>query len=121
MTVSMLPSNPKPNNQISHDWKPNVEILRFGDGYTQRNVQGIRAQTKTYTLQYDNLTLAERNTIYDFITERLGAVAFGFQFLGEASTRIFICYDGVRETRNAGNFFNLEFTMEEVADIDTVV
>ena len=121
MPVPKLPVNPLPNNEISHDWTPQVEIIRFGDGYTQRYKKGIKAETKEYTLQYSNLTLAERNTIYDFVTARQGAEAFAFKFLGEANYRIFICHDGVRERRMAGNFFDLEFTMEEVRDVDTVI
>jgi phage-related protein len=121
MAVNMLPTNPLPNNEISHDWTPNVDIIRFGDGYTQRHVQGIKAETKTYTLQYSSLTKAERDTIYNFITARAGAIAFGFKFLGEPAARIFICYDGVKERRLPGQFFDLEFEMEEVKDIDTVV
>lgn len=121
MPVNMLPSNPLPNNQIDHQWTPNTEVVRFGDGYTQRNVSGINAEVKQYTLQYESLTQTERNTIYNFITSRKGQVAFGFQFYNEGSPRIFVCYDGIRETRHAGNFFDLEFTMEEVKDIDTVI
>jgi phage-related protein len=120
MALQKLPTTPYPNTQLDHEWVPNTEVIRFGDGYTQRYTLGINAETKTYTLQYTNLTKTERDTIYNFIVNRKGRQAFAFQLFGETAWKFFICYDGLRETVHSGQFYDLEFTMEEVKDIDTV-
>lgn len=121
MPVNMLPSPPYPDDSISHEWQPEVEVIKFGGGYSQRNVRGITPGNLSYTLKYQNLTKAERDIIYNFIVARKGSIGFGWKRLTDASAKIYICPEGIREVIKHDLFFDLEFTIEQVNDLDTIV
>ena len=53
--------------------RPNVQRIQFGDGYEQRVAFGINTQPKNWSLQFNNRTDAERDTILTFLRAR-GAV-----------------------------------------------
>lgn len=110
------PQDPLPDGEVTHERTPNVEVVQFGDGYTQRYKEGINTVASTYRMQWSNLYASERNVIYNFV-EQLGGQAFYYQFLTDESPRLFIAPNGVREIRKNGEFFDIEVEWQEVFDL----
>lgn len=110
------PTTPPADGEIPHEYKPTMEIISFGDGYTQRHISGINSQVATWTLSYTNLTATEKLVITDFIDDLKGD-SCEYQLIEEASPRLFIIPDGYRETRYNGEFFDLQVTLVEVHDL----
>lgn len=119
--VPALPQEPVPDEPVEHEWTPNVDLIQFSRGKMQRRIQGVHSETPSYTMTYSNLTLAERNLIYNFIVARNGGESFSYRFHTEANPRLFIAPGGIQETRKVDGFYDLQFTMQEVFDLDIVV
>ena len=57
-------------------YKPRVRRVAFGDGYEQRQGDGINTQPATWDLQFQNRTDTEAATITDFLELRAAVEAF---------------------------------------------
>ena len=66
--------------------QPNIKIVRYADGFEQRQLIGIAAHQnpKNYSLKFENITEAESDTIEYFLNERvLDQASFTFTPPGE--------------------------------------
>lgn len=56
--------------------KPSVRVSKFGDGYEQRQANGLNTQPKTWTLKFSLRTDTEANAITDFLTTQAAVSSF---------------------------------------------
>lgn len=93
--------------------KVEFSVIRaqFGDGYSQRIISGLNNARDTWTVVFDNLTIADATTIEDFIRDTNAVDTFDWTPPGEVSPKKFTCdpqslsvapaIGGVVETLNA--------------------
>jgi len=62
-----------PDYGASYEIKPSVRVAKFGDGYEQRQANGLNPQAKTWSLQFPSRSDAEASAISAFLAAR-GAV-----------------------------------------------
>lgn len=65
-----------PDNGCTYEVKPNVRVVKYGDGYEQRQANGINTQPKTWNLKFSVRTDAEAYTIVSFLEARNATEAF---------------------------------------------
>lgn len=65
-----------PSRGIQSSSKPRVTIAQFGDGYSQRKLDGINAVVKEWNLNFINKENAEAEAILAFFETKAGAEAF---------------------------------------------
>lgn len=99
--------NPAPSFSLSASHKPKIRMLNFGDGYIQRVRDGINNDPETIKLKWKNLTQAEHDTLWAFITARGGDQAFMYTVPWKASgntEKKYIFLDYARERAEAGAY-----------------
>ena len=90
---------------------PTVKVIKFGDGYEQRQGSGINRQPRKYSLTFKRVK-AEIDVIDDFLKARGAIDAFSYAHPGQ-STGAFVCREWTR-TDVAYRFDSLSATFEEV-------
>lgn len=105
-----------PDNEIQGEFVPTVGVLQFGDGYMHRQVDGINAHRRTWTLTFENIYENEYNMLVKFIEGTKGAEAFLYKFIYEDDTRMVIAPEGYTHTQKSGGFFDLSVMIQEVND-----
>lgn len=89
------------------DWKnalqrtPRTLVAQFGDGYSQRQADGLNANPKAFQLKFENRSNTEADNIEDFLTARGGWEAFDWTDPDGDSGK-YICkqWERVREQYN---------------------
>jgi phage-related protein len=66
----------QPSYNSSEDHTPRVLTASFGDGYSQRSLDGINNDPGLFNLVWTNLLDAESDNIVNFLSARAGVVAF---------------------------------------------
>ncbi len=79
------------------DRRPEVDVMQFGDGYTQTSASLPTHITARYRARFTNRALADIDAIDAFLTERAGHKTFTFTAPGEAAPRTWTCEDWSRE------------------------
>lgn len=64
--MDTLPANPSPDVNIKRTRKPNLKIVKFGDGYSQRNTFGLNQVAMEGSLSWSNINEAEKIILEDF-------------------------------------------------------
>lgn len=90
-------------------------IAPYGDGYTQRVADGINYIVEKITLQWDNLSIANADTIENFIRPLLKITYFNYTLPGEGSAKKFVCQEMTRRKNSYGNDA-INLTLEQVFD-----
>lgn len=57
-------------------YRPRVRVVRFADGYEQRQADGINVRAETWDLTFSNRTQAESGAIQTFLEARNAVEAF---------------------------------------------
>ena len=65
-----------PSTSFGSDSTPRVLRAQFGDGYSQRTVDGINAINKQWNVAFNNRTLEESLAIVTFFIDKAAAEAF---------------------------------------------
>lgn len=65
-----------PDNGCTYEVKPNVRVAKYGDGYEQRQANGLNTMPKTWNLRFSVRTDAEANTIVSFLEAQASVLAF---------------------------------------------
>jgi len=89
---------------------------KFGDGYSQRAGDGLHGKQTDWTVLFENLEIADSDTIRDFLDARGGVEAFLWTPPNDVE-RKFVCqtFSGPRPT---GHFTRtIRATFREVFDI----
>jgi phage-related protein len=83
------PVDPDPGYRRGN--KPRVLEADFGDGYSQRAVDGINLNRREIDLKWTNLYKEEKEYIDGFLKDRKGQEAFFYQFPDETAPRAYTC------------------------------
>lgn len=77
MVYSVFPTSvPGPSYPIDKQSEPRIKKVAFGDGYTQQAPDGLNSIMYTWSLNWEVLTTAEKNTIEAFIVSMGGYQTF---------------------------------------------
>lgn len=71
--------------------RPRVRAVAFGDGYEQRQGDGINTQPQVWTLQWQNRDNSETGAIKSFLAARAGVEAFDWTPPNEAAAIKVVC------------------------------
>ena len=93
--------------------KPQVRSIQFGSGYSQRAQFGINQDPKVWTLQWDNRTATDANTIEDFLEARKGVESFAWTPPDDTTSYRWICQEWTK-TMPYSNLFNISATFIQV-------
>lgn len=80
-----------PDFGVSAGYAPRVRVVAFGDGYEQRQADGINARTDTWDLTFQSRTNADTAAILQFLELRAGVEAFDWTPPNEASAIRVVC------------------------------
>lgn len=117
MTAIVFTPSPAPSFPLSDAHKPKVDLVNFGDGYTQRVKSEINNDMEQITLTWENLTQTEFDTIWAFFVARGGVEPFTYTmpFSGAGSAKLYFCSTFQRDKGDAGVYkitANLQQTVE---------
>ena len=90
MTIQTFPiANPIYNTRI--DSNPEVNVVKFGDGFEQRLTEGLNQNPLTVNLVFEVASSVANNAI-SFLNDRItDGAAFNYTLPGETSPRKFVC------------------------------
>lgn len=71
--------------------KPRVRAVAFGDGYQQRQGDGVNTQPQVWSLQWQNRNTAETGAIKAFLAARAGVEAFDWTPPNESTPIRVVC------------------------------
>lgn len=100
-----------PDYDATLNTKPRVRVIKFGDGYEQRQGEGINRQPRTYTLTFKR-PYAEIDAIAAFLYARGGLESFDYTH-PRRQPGVFVCREWVR-TSLARGVDSMAATFEEV-------
>lgn len=80
-----------PDYNASRATEPRVKAVRFGDGYEQRQADGINTIREQWSLTFSNRDLAEADAIDAFLTAQAGVENFDWIPPRESVAKKFIC------------------------------
>lgn len=90
---------------------PVVKVIKFGDGYEQRQASGINRQPRKFLLTFKRETV-EIDAIEAFLSARGAIDAFSYSHPGQ-SAGVFVCREWTR-TNIARGISELSAAFEEV-------
>jgi len=97
-TFTTVPSFSSPESSA-----PKVRKVSLGDGYEQRVAMGINNDPKTWRLQFNNRTDADRDTIRNFLEARKGSEAFDWTTPWGQAGRKWVCEEWSIDPTNCNN------------------
>lgn len=68
-----------------------VDVMRFGDGYSQRSPQGINNGLRNWEVSFDDISLTDADAIVNFFRAKMGSVSFTFRPTGYAVDVHVVC------------------------------
>lgn len=80
-----------PSKSFTKSVKPRVINAQFGDGYSQRMINGINSITREWSVSFNSKSLSVANSIESFLVARKGVEGFLWVPPGEATTYAVIC------------------------------
>jgi len=87
---------------------------QFGDGYRQTAPDGINNRIDTWSINYENLSTADRDTLWVFL-DLVGAFdTFTWQAFGDAATKTWRITGDISESYNSGGIYSVSFRAEQV-------
>lgn len=88
---------------------------QFGDGYEQDAPDGTNNIIDTWTINYENLNITDRNTLVAFLDSQGGWTTWTWQAINDTVVKNWkITKDGWSETVVAGNISSISFTATQV-------
>lgn len=114
MALPNLSSVLPPSLPLSFDEVPRVIGPQFGDGYTQRSLDGLNALDSTMEVSWEPITKVERDQVINFLRARQGISAFTFTLDGE--TRTFVAPQW-NSTKISANHYKVSAQFKRVFDL----
>lgn len=93
--------------------KPNVNPVKFGDGYEQRAAFGLNTNPKVWDLKFANRTISDIDAIEAFLDTQQAVQSFSWTPPRETDAVIVVCRQWQRSYDNA-SFDSLTATFEQV-------
>ena len=100
MPLPSLNSVVVPSLPLSFEEVPRVIGPEFGDGYTQRALDGLNHLDQTMEVLWEPITKAERDHVINFLRARQGVSAFTYTLDGETRTFIAQRWSSVKKSAN---------------------
>lgn len=85
-----------PSKSFTKSVKPRVLNAQFGDGYSQRAVNGINSIVREWNLSFNSKSIKDINAIETFLSNRKGVEGFLWTPPGESTAYAVICQDWSR-------------------------
>lgn len=105
-------------SSVKEQTTPRVLRAQFGDGYTQRAIDGLNNLPRTLNVTWANFSDTDIQTLVDFFEARAGVEAFDWMQPKDTSTRQYIASVWNRTaTAPAFEVSTLTATFEEVFDL----
>lgn len=101
-----------PDNGATYETKPNVRTAKYGDGYEQRQANGINNMPKTWSLRFSVRTDSEIAPIASFLEAQAGVSAFTWTD-PFGNTGRYVCRSWSRE-KTRYNINSISATFEQV-------
>ena len=112
-----LPLTTKISQSSAGATKFRLNISQFGDGYSQRTPDGINYQTKSWTINYENITTAELTTIRTFINKVGDGEYFTWTPPDESTSLKWILTGDVKLIAHSGNVWSVSLQIQQVFDL----
>lgn len=101
-----------PDYGAAYEVKPNVRVAKFGDGYEQRQANGINTQPKQWSLRFSMRNDTEAAAIETFLVTQAAVLSFDWTDInGDAGK--YVCRSWNR-TKERFNLNTITATFEEV-------
>lgn len=107
-----LPDFDGMTREVSH----RVAKNNFGDGYTQRVLDGLNTKKEIWQLRWKNIPTAEKDAIVNFLNERAGYQAFSWTAPGSGVSLYYTCEKFSVSPVWVG-YWSVSATFEQVYDI----
>jgi phage-related protein len=92
---------------------PNVDVVKFGDGYENRIAKGINFKAFSWNLQFNYRDSVEGPAILAFLESCAGLQSFDWQPPGLTKTYKFVCRTWAHTIEKA-NLYTIQATFERV-------
>ena len=77
MSLAVFPSDPsfggsatpQPDQQSSYSVKPRINVVAFGDGYSQRTPDGLNTLRRVFSFSWKNIYSSQKVTIENFLIQ----------------------------------------------------
>lgn len=109
--MSAFTWTPDFSSQMTHT--PNVSLIQFGDGYSQRVATGINTTGLSWDLQFTNRAISEADDIDNFLKAANAVQSFDWTPPRASASIKVICQTWTRTPNNAA-FDSLEATFMQV-------
>ena len=111
MAIHTLPAIPiSEGGRLSED--PQVDKVRFGDGYELRSKQGLNHIRLKRSVPWRSISAAQRNTLRNFFRARAGTEPFNWTLPEETTPRQWVCAKW-SSTRQPGDLWHVDADFEE--------
>jgi phage-related protein len=90
-----------PDFRSSQDKSPNIKEIKFGDGYSQRQANGININPREFNVSFNQRDIAEIDLIDAFLDTANGVDSFDWTPPRAAGSSKFICKEWKRSFENA--------------------
>lgn len=103
-----------PDFGIANDIKPDVRVTRFGDGYEQRQANGINTQRKRWSLRFSLRSDTETAAITGFLAARGAVESFDWTDIDGTAGK-YVCREW-NTTKDRYNLNTIATTFEQVIE-----
>ncbi len=93
--------------------KPEIQKIKFGDGYEQRYPKGINNNPKSWSLAFNQRSQEDADEIEAFLDARGGWEAFDWT-PPDSETEIRVKCESWSKTMEKGNYYSISCTFEQV-------
>lgn len=93
--------------------RPRVRVAKFGDGYEQRQADGLNPQPASWSLTFANRSNADINAIHSFLSARGGFESFDWVPPDSTASIKVVCREW-QKTLNRYNLNTISATFEQV-------
>ena len=94
-----------------------TKIAQFGNGYTQRVNDGINNQIDSWTVMWENVTEAQKDTIITALDAVAGSDYLTWTPNGETNGKKFRIVDGYSVQVLSGDIYSVSVQIEQVFDL----
>ncbi len=101
-----------PDFGIAQDIKPNVRVTQFGDGYEQRQANGINTQRKRWSLKFSLRSDTEAAAITSFLATQGAVSSFDWTDINGTAGK-YVCREW-NTTKDRYNLNTISTTFEQV-------
>ena len=101
--MAPFPTSPEPSYGVQQASAPDVRVVQFGDGYQQRLRFGEKNNPKVWSIEFENITTADSDTITAFLDARGDdAASFDWTPPGASSSSKYVCFEWTKRVDYSG-------------------